>query len=205
MNLLKYQQLTAKHQETINTIRTSAHALHEHVNQTYDKEHPYGFHLDMVADAVRKYGYAVCDNEEDIVPLFFGAFYHDSIEDTRLTYNDMKRIASQFMTAPQALMATEMVYALTNEKGRTRAERANERYYSGIRETPYAPLLKLADRLANITYSCSHSNKSNSHMQQVYRSEWPHFLQAITSDKTDVRYSLPKEMISEIEALILLK
>lgn len=109
------------------------------------------------------------------------------------------------MTDRQALMAAEMVYALTNEKGRTRAERANDKYYQGIRETAYAPFLKLADRLANITYSCSHSNEANGHMRQVYRSEWPHFLEAITSDKTDVRYSLPKEMVDEIENMILPK
>lgn len=202
MTQQEFRQMVGKYSETIAQIQASAHALHEHVNQTYDKVHPYGFHLDMVADAVKKFGYAVYDNEEDIIPLFFGAFYHDSIEDARQTYNDVKRIAQRWMTDRQALMATEMVYALTNEKGRTRAERANDRYYQSIRETAYAPFLKLADRLANITYSCSHSNESNSHMKQVYRSEWSHFLEAITSDKTDVRYALPKEMVREIENLI---
>lgn len=199
----EYSQSVGKYADIIARIQASAHALHEHVNQTYDKVHPYGFHLDMVADAVWKFGYAVCDNEEDIVPLFFGAFYHDSIEDARQTYNDVKRIAGQWMTGRQALMAAEMVYALTNEKGRTRAERADDRYYQGIRETAYAPFLKLADRLANISYSCSHSNESNEHMRQVYRSEWPHFLESITSDKTGLCHTLPKEMIDEIENMIL--
>lgn len=202
MKSQEYSQLVGKYAEVIAQIQASAHALHEHVNQTYDKVHPYGFHLDMVANAVQKFGYAVCDNEEDIVPLFFAAFYHDSIEDARQTYNDVKRIARQWMTDEQALMATEIVYALTNEKGRTRAERANDKYYQGIRETAYAPFVKLADRLANITYSCSHSNESNGHMKQVYRSEWSHFLEAITSAHTDVRYALPKEMVSEIEMVI---
>lgn len=203
MTQQEFRQFVGKYAENIARLRASAHALHEHVNQTYDKVHPYGFHLDMVADAVQKFGYAVCDNEEDIVPLFFGAYYHDSIEDARQTYNDVKRIAQQWMTDRQALMATEIVYALTNEKGRTRAERANDRYYQGIRETAYAPFVKLADRLANITYSCSHSNESNGHMRQVYRSEWSHFLEAITSDNTDVCYALPQKMVSEIEKVIM--
>jgi len=68
------------------------------------------------------------------VPLFFGGYYHDSIEDARLTYNDVMKVARNMMTEEQALMATEIVYALTNEKGRTRAERAGEKYYQGIRE-----------------------------------------------------------------------
>ena len=198
----EFKRLTDKYGEVIAIIRKSAHDLHEYVNQTYGNVHPYGFHLDMVADAVQQYGYAVCEREEDIVPLFFGAFYHDSMEDARQTYNDVKKIAGQWMDSDQALMATEIVYALTNEKGRTRAERANDKYYQGIRDTAYAPFLKLADRLANITYSCSNPQEADGHMRRVYRSEWPHFLEAITSDKADIRYTLPEEMVSQIEEMI---
>ena len=53
----------------------------------------------------------------------------------------------------QAFMAAEIVYALTNEKGRTRAERAGVKYYEGIRAVPYAPMVKLADRMANVRFS----------------------------------------------------
>lgn len=205
MKVNEFSVWVSRHSEVIAQIGESAHALHAHVNQTYDKQHPYGFHLDMVADGVQRYGYAVCVQEEDVLPLFFGAFYHDSIEDARLTYNDVMRIAKRWMTDPQALLATEMVYALTNEKGRTRAERANDKYYQGIRETPYAPFLKLADRLANITYSCSHSNDSNLHMKQVYQTELPHFLEAIKSSQSDVRYSLPDEMVKELRSVLEVK
>ncbi|MGN1375077.1 MAG: hypothetical protein ACI4V5_00835 [Prevotella sp.] len=120
---LDFKRLTDKYGEVIAQIRKNAHNLHEHVNQTYDKVHTYGFHLDMVADTVQKYGYTVCDNEDDIVPLFFGAFYHDSMEDARQTYNDVKNIAEQWMNSEQVLTAAEILYALTNEKGRTRAVR----------------------------------------------------------------------------------
>lgn len=197
-----FYRLTEKYDEVIARIRKSAHELHEHVNQTYDKVHPYGFHLDMVAEAVSKYGYAVCSEEDDVVPLFFGAFFHDSIEDARLTYNDVRKAAGQWMDENRASMAAEMVYALTNEKGRTRAERANEKYYQGIRETAYAPFLKLADRLANITYSCSHSNNADSRMKMVYRSEWPHFLESIKSDENDIRFTLPEEMVNRVDEII---
>ena len=111
------------------------------------------------------------------------------------------RTAKRWMDEDQARQATEMVYALTNEKGRTRAERANDKYYQGIRETPYAPMLKLADRLANISYSCSNTNESNAHMKQVYQTELPHFLTAIRSQRADKRFSLPEEMIKEIERI----
>lgn len=186
---------------TIEKIKHDAHALHDSVNQKYDHIHPYGLHLDMVVSSVYKYGAEVCASEEDILPLFFGAYYHDSIEDARLTYNDVMRLARQLMSDSQALIATEIVYALTNDKGRTREERAGEKYYQGIRETPYAPFVKLADRLANTTYSCTHANNTNNRMKEVYARELPHFLASITVQSNDLRFSLPQDMISAIKSL----
>ena len=198
MSEKEFNTYVDSHRENIEEIRDRAHMLHDSVNQHYDKKHPYGFHLDMVADSVFKYGHLVCQSPADVLPVFFAAFYHDSIEDARLTYNDVTKAARLFMGDEQAYIAAEMVYALTNEKGRTRAERANDRYYEGIRETPYAPFLKLADRLANITYSCTHGNQSNKHMRQIYRDELPHFLEAINPHCSDPRRALPQEMIDRI-------
>ena len=202
MTYQEFQACVEKHRPDIEEVRECAHMLHESVNQQYDKKHPYGFHLDMVADSVFKYGHLICQSEHDVVPLFFGAFYHDSIEDARMSYNDVTKAARLFMDEEQAYMAAEMVYALTNDKGRTRAERAGERYYQGIRETPYAPFLKLADRLANTTYSFTHCNKENVHMKEIYREEMPHFLEAINAHSDDPRLGLPKEMIDDIYKLL---
>ena len=202
MDRQQFEQWLKSHEEMLGEIRQSAHELHEHVNQTYDRSHPYGFHLDMVVDSVYKYGHEVCAAEQDLLPLFFGAYYHDSIEDARLTYNDVTRKAQQWMNKEQATIAAEIVYALTNDKGRNRAERAGEHYYQGIRETPYAPFVKMADRLANTTYSFTHSNSSNLHMREVYKQEFPHFLAAITSDVDDIRFSLPHDMIAAIQKFL---
>lgn len=191
-----------RHRADIDAIRQLAFDLHDGVNQTYDKVHPYGFHLQMVADGVLRYGHAVCAADADVLPLVFGAYFHDSIEDARLTYNDVTAIARRFMNDVQATMAAEIVYALTNDKGRTRAERAGDHYYAGIRQTPYAPLVKLADRLANTTYSFTHSNDSNSHMRKVYAAEMPHFLEAINPHADDPRLALPHDMIEQINSLL---
>ena len=198
-----YQELMDKYAERIEDIRQSAHELHRSVNQWYGGGHPYGFHLDMVVQGVRDYGHLVCAREEDVIPMFFGGYYHDSIEDARLTYNDVMATARLKMTEEQALMATEIVYALTNDKGRNRAERAGEKYYKGIRETPYAPFVKLCDRLANITYSCSRDDQDNGRMKQVYKKEVPHFLNSIDPRSTDCRFLVPKEVVLKLaECLI---
>jgi hypothetical protein len=106
------------------------------------------------------------------------------------------------MNESQATIAAEIVYALTNDKGRTRAERAGEKYFKGIRTTPYAPLVKLADRLANITYSFNYTNKDNYRMKQVYADEMPLFLEAITVKSDDPRLGLPEDMIKEIKSFV---
>lgn len=200
----EFQKVVAGHADALTRIREAAHNLHDSVNQRYAVYHPYGYHLDMVVDAVRRYGAEALEKEEDVLPVLFGAYYHDSIEDARVTYNDVKKMASQYMSEEQATTATEIVYALTNEKGRSRAERANDKYYQGIRETPYAPLVKLADRLANITYSCGHNDALNARMRDVYRRELPHFLAAIASERaaSDIRFGLPSAMMDKLQQVL---
>lgn len=186
----------------INEIRNDAHALHASVNHAYDRIRPYGFHLDMVVNWVRKYIEEVCVSEQDVLPIYFAAFYHDSIEDARLSYNDVMKIAKELMDEEQAYLATEIVYALTNEKGRNRAERANEKYFAGIREIPYAPFVKLADRLANTSYAFSKGTADSLRMSKVYREELPGFLEALKVEGTDVRFSLPEAMVEDLWEVI---
>ena len=199
----QFEAYMQKYDRQIETIRQSAHDLHQSVNQSYGDDLPYGYHLDMVVEGIRQFGHLVCVREEDVLPLFFGGYYHDSIDDARLTYNDVMHTARQYLTEEQALMATEIVYALTNDKGRNRSERAGEKYYEGIRTTPYAPFVKLCDRMANITFSCSGTDAVNRHMRDVYRQEVPHFLSSINPHSDDPRLLVPREMVFKLaECLI---
>jgi hypothetical protein len=201
-----FQAALVKAENLIEQIREQAHELHLSVNQTYGNGLPYGYHLDMVASGVCIFGHLVCQEVEDVVPILFGAYYHDSIEDARLSYNDVRKVADKMMSKKQALMATEIVYALTNEKGRSRAERANEKYYAGIRQTPYAPFVKLCDRLANITFSCS-ADPNNNHMKEVYKNEMYHFLESIRPNDdehlADSRFSVPTEIVERLAEVLI--
>lgn len=199
---MNVQQKIEELSPVIDEIRNDAHALHASVNHAYDRIRPYGFHLDMVVNWVRKYIMEVCVREEDVLPIFFAAFYHDSIEDARLTYNDVWKTAGQLMDKEQAFLATEIVYALTNEKGRNRAERANEKYYAGIRAVPYAPFVKLADRLANTSYAFSKGTADSLRMSKVYREELPGFLAALKVETDDVRFILPGAMVEDLWEVI---
>lgn len=166
--------------------------IHEDVNQEYDDK-PYIYHLLAVRGFAVKYLPYVCEKKEDVIPIVFGALFHDTIEDARLTYNDVMKIAKEYMSDNQAYLATEIVYALTNEKGRNRHERANDKYYQGIRETKYAPLVKAADRLANYNYA----KLTHSRMEKCYQEEMEDFVKsAITSENGDLL--VPQEMIDEL-------
>lgn len=200
MDREKFEDILAANRQTIEEFRYAAHVAHDNTHHEYDG-HPYSHHLSMVADAAMRYGHDVIDSESDILPVMFAAFFHDSIEDTRMTYNDVTRMAERFMSKEQAFIAAEIVFAVTNDKGRTRAERAGERYYAGIRETPFAPFIKLCDRHANMAYSFAGANESNNHMHRVYQSEWPHFIEAITVNNDDKRYALSSKMKEDIESL----
>jgi (p)ppGpp synthase/HD superfamily hydrolase len=69
----------------------------------------------------------------------------------------------------------DIVYAVTNEKGKNRKERGGVKYYEGIRQTPGAVFVKLCDRIANVQYS----KMTKSRMFEMYRKENDDFLTKI--------------------------
>ena len=117
---------------------------HDEVRQVYGGYLPYRYHLELALAISDKYIWMIPEKDRDLVRGAVVA--HDSLEDCHITYNDLK---SRFSTE-----LADIVYAVTNEKGKTRKERANAKYYEGIRKTKYATFVKLCDRMANVLYSC---------------------------------------------------
>jgi (p)ppGpp synthase/HD superfamily hydrolase len=107
---------------------------------------------------------------------------HDLIEDTRVSYSDVKNHLNQ--------EAADIIYAVTNEKGKNRKERANEKYYEGIRNTPGAVFVKLCDRIANVQYS----KMTKSEMLKMYDLENDHFIHALG-------YTFNHELVSMFDYL----
>ena len=114
------------------------------------------------------------------------AWGHDLIEDTRVSYNDVKKHLGE--------KAADIIYALTNEKGKTRKERANEKYYTRIRNTPGAVLIKLCDRIANVEYSI----QTESRMLDVYRKENPEFIANLGYSKQSHLTPIFKYLINKV-------
>jgi ribosomal protein S18 acetylase RimI-like enzyme len=146
--------------DRVEAARAYATACHAAVNQRYDDQ-PYSFHLGMVADMARTFQELLPSEQREVAVA--GAWVHDVIEDARQTYNDVVKAVG--------VEVAEVAYALTNEKGRTRGERANDRYYEGIKESPVAWFVKVCDRLANVTHAADRGGR----MVEVYRKEYAEF------------------------------
>lgn len=186
----KVEKFLQENKSLIDSIKDEAFRLHDvECNQKYGDGLPYSYHLGMVAEYATKWMWMVCGDESHILPIIFGAFFHDSIEDARMTYNDILRLAKTFMDSRRALIATEIVYALTDEKGRNRAERGSDKHYEDIRNTLYAPFVKFCDRFANAKFSID----SDSRMLTTYKAEMPLFIEKIGGSKY-----VPQELIDEI-------
>lgn len=193
--------------DKIKKICIKASEIHEDVNQSYGGDKPYIFHLLDVFDCVKSFGFQSCNNEEDVLGIVAGALFHDSIEDARLTYNDVKsELKLCGLSVNQVFIGSEIAYALTNEKGRTRAERANEKYYEGIRSTKYAPMVKYADRIANLRFSVMNAIKYESkeciRKAKMYIKEMDHFNESVIRENVDIEYTVPKLMIEQSEEII---
>lgn len=148
---------------------------HRLTNHFYNRYLPYEFHLRMVVEVCKDYLHLLPKNyltREDSVyhnswetvdetksAVEYACWGHDLIEDARRSYNEIKERLGH--------NAADIIYAVTNEKGKNRAERANEKYYEGIRQTPGAVFVKLCDRIANVQYS----KLTKSRMFETYKKE----------------------------------
>jgi (p)ppGpp synthase/HD superfamily hydrolase len=144
---------------------------HTKTNHWYDQYLPYEFHLRMVAQVAKDFIHLISNKNdgessfrENIITAAYG---HDLIEDTRVSYNDVKEVLGH--------QAADIIYAVSNEKGKNRKERANEKYYEGIRNTPGAVFVKLCDRIANVQYS----KMTKSRMFEMYKKENDHFIDSL--------------------------
>lgn len=137
---------------------------HHSTNHRYNGE-PYHVHLEMVVEVAEKFINLIPEPDRDDV--LSACWCHDVIEDCRETFNDVKKATNE--------RVAEIVYACTNEKGKNRKERANAKYYEGVRNTPYASFVKLCDRAANVRYS----REKGSRMLGLYKDEMAGFLEKV--------------------------
>lgn len=118
--------------------KAEAYAATHHGGTKYSSGRPYTYHLGRTAAIMREVLPTWHPWRDD---LLAAAWLHDIVEDTKVSVEDL---AEKF-----GRRVADLVWAVTDERGRTREERKRATYPK-IRATPGAVLLKLCDRLANL-------------------------------------------------------
>lgn len=142
---------------------------HQHdvvCNQKYAEIFPYSFHLEIVRDQARKFMHLIAEENYRTIDMACAA--HDLIEDARLSYNDIKELAS-LGDLREGQDIAEIVFLCTEMRGRTRAERKPEQFYLELRENKLAVFVKLCDIIANSLFSAT----THSSMLKRYKQEYP--------------------------------
>lgn len=112
-----------------------------HANQSYGI-YPYMYHIKQVVKIAEELGY-----DESIV---VACCLHDTLEDSDLSFNDIKKSFGEEVA--------EIVYCVTDELGRNRKERKSKTYPK-IQANWKATVVKICDRIANITQSKNHNRE----------------------------------------------
>lgn len=132
-----------------------------HMTQSYD-EYPYFKHLQDVYEVLTDVFALDEDNPAELIILIAG-WLHDTMEDSPLSYAKIKK---QF-----GFEVAEIVFCVTDELGRTRSER-KARTYPKISSNKGAIVVKLADRIANVSHAIKTGNKEK---LEMYKAEYDDF------------------------------
>lgn len=134
-------------------------------NQKYDDYLPYSFHLKAVDAAILNFKdhipfdkIKLTQIEEWLLDEKFALNFvrivgagHDSIEDARLTYNNIKEQFGE--------KVADAIFGCTESTGKSRKERKDEAYYKRLIENDVSVFVKLCDMIANSHYSIMTFNK----------------------------------------------
>ena len=159
-------------------------AIKAHNGDTYGENYPYSKHLNDVYNVLMTFGIF-----EEVVLVV--AWLHDTIEDTQVVYEDVR---DEFGN-----MVANLTYLVTDKRGRNRRER-QEKTYPELAKDHYARLIKLADRIANVTMT-THDTQEKFRM---YEKEYPYFKETLMAEmKEDDQYhEIEVRMIEHLDKLI---
>ena len=139
-----------------------------HTNQKYENI-PYMVHLNQAQRVLKRFGYEI-SSESDFdlkkARVIISTWLHDVLEDTIL---EKKHLQYQFGED-----ITDLVWRVTDEKGRNRKERKLATYPK-IKNHEEATIVKLADRIANVESALELKKKGTEGFYNMYKKEWKEF------------------------------
>lgn len=145
-------------------VKEFAIRKHKEVGQKYGG-FDYDYHLQEVEDFGERFLHLIEEKDQELV--LAGIWGHDLIEDARVTYGELKNNFGEDLA--------EIVYCVTDMRGRTRADRHGGDYIKELSANRLAVFVKLCDVLANF----SHSLTTKSGLFDRYKNELPLLKEAL--------------------------
>jgi (p)ppGpp synthase/HD superfamily hydrolase len=169
-----YKNFTLEDLDLINKAIAFSITAHHETNHFYG-DHPYSVHLAMVANNGWKYIHLLDENEQAIA--IAACWTHDTIEDARQTFNDVRKATNE-----KVAQVTRLVTNYT--RGINRDERMPEWLYKEIAADKVANFVKICDRLANI----QHSFAKGHDMAERYTQEYKHFNKMLFREEFNIMF-----------------
>lgn len=158
-------------------------AIMAHGDQRYG-EHHYSFHLAFVEMIMIRHraDLKILAKSQGLNFDFWRAtaWLHDSLEDTELTFNEIKQ--------DYTLIVADTVEGVTGRGPNRKARNAD--IYDKLAVQPLSRVLKVADRLANV----SNAKRHRQDKFEMYAKEYPVF-------RGHVQKGVPAAMMAELDAL----
>lgn len=205
--------------DVLELFKTWTIQSHKSANSLYFKYLPYRLHLDIVSNVcddftdstITKY---LAKQDVTFQQLQMACYGHDILEEVpSVTYNDLVKelktmaIHQDVRNYPEQWPdvkpkvfdekfvhnIAEMIYAVTNEKGRNRDERANASYFEGIRNTSGATFVKLADRIGN----CQFGKLMKGSMFEKYQKEFEKYYKELYTQEYSEMFKCLEKILFE--------
>ncbi len=165
-------------------VEARAFGKERHAGRTYGKGRPYWVHTDQVVEVLFE------SSKFPTPARVAAASLHDTLEDTETT---LAELLVRF--GPEVAM---LVYAVTNEDGKNRAER-HAKTYPKVRAVGWSAFeLKCADRIANVRASYADGRDD---LLKMYKKEWPEFREAFAPWFNAPLSSLAPTLITLMDAI----
>lgn len=153
--------------ELVQSAAKFSKEIHEKIQQEYGDKPYFDTHVVPVVNIGRKFIYLITEKNRQFV--LAALYLHDLLEDAgaHVNYNTIKKLFGSEVA--------EIVFAMTNSKGRTPDEREDDNYYQGLRDIKLATYGKLCDRIAN-----SHHGRADKSKQWLrYQSKCDEFCEKL--------------------------
>jgi len=167
----------------VEKAKAYAYSAHGITNHFYGKK-PYSYHLESVVSFAQQFIYLIPEEErEDVLAA---CWMHDTEEDARLSFNEIKCFLNQTVA--------DYVHAVTNNRGKSRNERADCEYYQGIIRYKHALFVKLCDRIANVNFSINNSAK---HYKMYQKETYFHDMLYLDNGKYQEMWNYLDKLLNE--------